>query len=413
MTSNIRLSEEIAPTFWDFHRALKHQEYTDYWLKGGRGSAKSSTAAIECCLALKRDPKAHVIVYRRLSNTLGDSVYPTVGWALNTLGIADEFRSIKSPYEYIHKTTGQRIIFRGLDDPLKYKSFNFDFGYAALVWIEEADQIRGLEDIRSIKQTFARNSQGNTQFIYTFNPPKSRDNWANKHVLEASKGKFVHGSTYLDVPPHFLSEQFLEIAEDLKATDELAYRNEYLGEATGTGGNVFENLQVQEITDEQIATFDRIYNGVDFGWFPDPWAFVRCFYHVPKRTIYVFDEAKAVKTGDAETAQIILEHMNYQREQVFTDIQHTSIKYYRDQGINALPAKKGPGSVEASMKWLASRAAIVVDPNRCPNTVKEMSAYEFERDRAGEFVSAYPDKDNHFIDALRYALWQHVERGKS
>ena len=218
--------------------------------------------------------------------------------------------------ELIYKPTGQKIMFRGADDPMKIKSIKVPFGYIAVTHFEEKDQFAGRSEIRNILQSTMRGGSKYWNFE-SYNPPISRDNWANKDSLEERSDRICHKSTYLEAPQEWLGEQFLAEAEHLKETNERAYQHEYLGIPTGNGGNVFENLELREITDDEISTFDRIYNGVDWGFFPDPWAFNRCYYDAARRKLYIFSEKTANKKRNEETAQMLLDD-GFTREDLIT-----------------------------------------------------------------------------------------------
>ena len=215
--------------------------------------------------------------------------------------------------------------------------------------------------------------------------------------------RLCHKSTYLEAPPEWLGAQFLAEAEHLKTTDERAYRHEYLGEAVGTGGNVFENLELREITDEEFASFDRIYQGVDWGWFPDPFAFIRLHYDRARETIYLMDEIYQNKLTNEASGKLILSK-GYKDAYITCDsAEPKSSADYRAMGLPAKEAIKGSGSVEYGMKWL-QRRKIVIDRRRTPNAYNEFVNYEYERNKDGEIISGYPDENNHLIDATRYAL---------
>jgi PBSX family phage terminase large subunit len=412
-----RLASLIAPKFYALHHRIKAHEATHYWLAGGRGSTKSSFAAMQAVLALKRDPSVNAVVLRKVAKTMRDSVYADVLRAADRLGVGFEFHGSTSPMEIVYRPTGQRIIFRGTDDAEKLKSITAPHGYFGVVWFEELDAFAGMEEVRSLTQSLLRGGDRFTA-LYSYNPPRSRDNWVNKQEAIPHPDRIVHRSCYTDVDPSWLGPVFLAEAEWLKGVDERAYRHEYLGEAVGTGGAVFDNVELRTITDEEIAEFDRIYNGVDWGYFPDPWVFGRMHYAAAQRTLYIFAEASGTRMSNAESSAVVRTMLGevknadgsikeYARgELVMCDsAESKSIAEYRiAHGIDARPAKKGAGSVEYGMKWLASRAKIVIDPVRCPLAAEEFPAYEFVRDRAGEFVSAYPDANNHSIDLARYAL---------
>ena len=300
-------------------------------------------------------------------------------------------------------------MFRGADDPMKIKSIKVPFGYIAVTHFEEKDQFAGRAEIRTSLQSTMRG--GSTFWNFeSYNPPVSRDNWANKDSLEQRPDRLCHHSTYLDAPPEWLGEQFLAEAEFLRQTNERAYQHEYLGEAVGTGGNVFENLDIRPITPEERAAFDRVRCGVDWGYFPDPWAFNRCHYDAARRVLYIFDELTALRQGNRETADLLLAHGLTRADLITADsAEPKSVADYNKFGLRCMGARKGPGSVEYSMKWLQSLVRIVIDPHTCPDTAKEFLGYEYERTRDGQIVSGYPDRNNHHIDAVRYAtepVWQ-------
>ena len=411
--SEVRLSQIIGEAFYPLAHDVFEHGHTHYDLSGGRGSLKSSCVSILVPLILIRNPNTHALVLRKVGNTVRDSVYAQYLWAIDRLDMSAYWEAKVSPLELIYKPTGQKIMFRGTDDPMKIKSIKVPFGYIAVTHFEEKDQFAGRKEIRTILQSTMR---GGSLFwnFESYNPPISRDNWANIDSLEERTDRYTHKSTYLDAPPEWLGEQFFLEAEHLKATNERAYRHEYLGEPTGTGGNVFENVVDERITDEQIYTFDRIYNGVDWGFYPDPWNFVRVHHDAARQTIYIFDELRANKKGNAETAKMILDKGLTAHDRVIADsAEPKSVSDYRKLGINCFGAKKGAGSVEYSMKWMQSLNKIVIDRHRCPNAWKEFSLYEYERNKDGEIISGYPDKNNHSIDSVRYALepvWRRGER---
>lgn len=398
----------IASAFREVSRDVRDMRHAEYMLCGGRGSTKSSFISIMIVLGLLLDADANAIVYRRVGNTLKDSVYAQIVWAIGILQRDGEFICRKSPMEIIRPATGQRILFRGADDPMKSKSIKLTHGYFKYLWFEELTEFRGMEDIRSIKQSVLRGGERTVTF-YSYNPPRSAQNWVNREVLLPRADRMVHKSTYLDVigeHREWLGESFIAEAEAVKATNERAYRNEYLGEVTGSGGAVFENLTLREIGADEIDGFGATYAGLDFGWFPDPLHFVRCAYDPAQRRLWVFDEYRTIKTSNADAYRILTEQKQLTAtEEVIADsAEMKSVNDMRSYGMRCIAATKGPGSVRASMRWLQALNEIVIDPERCPEAAKEFSQYEYERTRDGEFVDAYPDANNHAIDAVRYAL---------
>lgn len=394
----------ISPTFAAANLAIDEHEFLEYTFPGGRGSTKSSFCALKIVDILMRTDDVHAVCMRQVGNTLKDSVYTKILWAISVLGLDNEFAVTKSPLEIAKKSTGQKIYFRGADDPGKIKSIAPEFGYIGVLWFEELDQYAGPQAVRSIEQSVIRG--GDVAYIFkSFNPPKSAQSWANKYIKIPRVDRLVTESTYLTVPKKWLGKPFLDAAEFLKTTNPTAYENEYLGVANGSGGNVFDNVTVRAITDAEIAEFDRIYHGVDWGWYPDPWVYNRMHYDAARHRLYIFGELHGNKLTNEQTARLLLDFGVTERDIVICDsAEPKSISDYKVAGIFARPAEKGPGSVDYSMKWLASLAEIVIDNARCPETAAEFLSYEYERDKNGEIVTGYPDRDNHHIDAVRYAM---------
>lgn len=404
-----KLSDIISPAFVEPHRAVKAGTINEIVEKGGRGSAKSSYLSVEVILELLRHPDCHAVVMRKVGNTLRTSVYAQICWAIAELGLTDRFRCTVSPMECIYRKTGQKIMFFGLDDPGKLKSIKVPFGYIGIAWFEELDQFDGPEQVRNVEQSLFRGGAYSMCFK-SFNPPAMARNWANRYVLESKPGKLVHHSTYLTTPPEWLGPRFIDDAEHLKSANETAYRHEYLGEVVGSGTQVFENLKISAIADEQIKQFDRIMSGVDWGWYPDPFAFNRVHYDAARRTLYIFDEFSRRRTSNRDTAELVMQRIDPDEYVTADSAEEKSCNDYRSYGIICRGAEKGPGSVNYSMKWLQSLDSIVIDPERCPDTVKEFTEYEYDRDnKTGEVVPGYPDVNNHHIDAVRYAtnrIWK-------
>lgn len=404
-----RLSELISPAFVDSHKAVKTGEINELVEKGGRGSAKSSYLSIELILELIKHPECHAVVMRKIANTLRTSVYAQVCWAISALGLTRKFRCTVSPMECTYIETGQKILFFGMDDPGKLKSIKLPFGYIGLAWFEELDQFDGPEQIRNVEQSIFRGGSYSMCFK-SFNPPAMARNWANRYALEKKPGKMVHHSTYLTTPAHWLGPRFLADAEHLKETNPTGYRHEYGGEVVGSGTQVFENLLLREIKDDEIKQFDRVTNGVDWGWYPDPWAWNRMHYDSGRKTLYLFDELTRLRTSNTETAKLIQSRIPEGERIIADSAEEKSVSDYKSYGLSCRGADKGPGSVNYSMKWLQSLRAIVIDPDRCPDTAREFSEYEYERDdKTGEVVAGYPDAANHHIDAVRYGtnrIWK-------
>ena len=414
MTSSngIRLSEILAPAFRPAHKALMEGTHHQFVLKGGRGSCKSSYASVEGVYQLLRHPEIHAVVMRKVGNTLRSTVYAQYMWAVAELGLYSQFKFTTNPMEMTYKKTGQRIMFFGADDPGKLKSLKVPFGYVGLLHFEELDQFSGEEEIRNIEQSVLRGGPIAIE-IKTFNPPRTIMNWANKYCLKDKPDQLILHSDYRTVPEAWLGQRFIADAEYLRDTNYPAYEHEYLGMANGTGGNVFANVKPLDMyaripEDPQkrrlVDTFDRHYNGIDWGYYPDPFAFNRCHFDAARRDLYIYDELTLYKHGNRESADKVIA-TGVGIERITCDsAEPKSVGDYRSYGLTASGAIKGPGSVEYSMKWLASLNNIYIDPNKCPDTWQEFTEYEYERDKDNNIISGYPDANNHHIDAVRYAL---------
>lgn len=400
--SEVRLSSVLGPAFYELAGDVFKHGHTHYDLSGGRGSLKSSCVSLLVPLLVVSNPNTHAVVLRKVANTIRDSVYAQYMWAIGELGMAEYWEAKVSPMELIYRPTGQKIMFRGADDPMKIKSIKVPFGYIAITHFEEKDQFAGRGEIRTILQSTMRGGSVFWNFE-SYNPPISRDNWANKDSLEERIDRLCHKSTYLQAPVDWLGEQFIAEANHLKETDEKAYQHEYLGIPVGTGGNVFENLELREIKDAEFKHFDKIFQGADWGWFPDPFAFIRIHYDRAHETLYFLDEIYENKLTNEESAKRIKDKGYIDAYVTCDSAEPKSVADYRSSGVPAKEAIKGPGSVDYGMKWL-QRRKIVIDKRRTPNAYREFVGYEYERNKDGDIISGYPDENNHLIDATRYAM---------
>ncbi len=351
----------------------------------------------------KNDLHTNAVALRKVGNNLKTSVHEQLLWAIDMLGVSHLWDSKTSPQSLTYIPTGQKILFRGADDPKKIKSIVFAKGYCKYVWYEELDEFAGMEEIRSINQSLMR---GGERFVvfYSYNPPQSVNNWVNAEVQMTRPDRLVHHSTYLDVPPEWLGEQFIIEAEHLKATKPDKYNHEYLGEVTGTGGEVFTNVKCRPITDEEIASFWNVKRGLDFGYAIDPLSYGAMHYDRKKKRLYIFHEYYGVGISNRILAQHILSE-NRNNEPVYADsAEPKSINELRQYGCRINPVKKGPDSIEFGIKFLQDLEEIIIDDTRCPETAREFLTYELAKDANGNFKAGYPDINNHSIDMVRYAL---------
>lgn len=398
-----KLTDVIAPSFHNVHKDIKKGLHTHYWLGGGRGSTKSSFVAIEVILGIMSDPNANAVVLRKVKDTLRESVLEQLSWAIETLGVEDYWDIPEAKLVLTYKPTGQEIRFRGADKPKKIKSMKFSRGYTKFLWYEEVDEFTGMEEIRMINQSLMRGGPKFTVF-YSYNPPKSANNWVNAEVKLTRDDRLSHHSTYLTVPREWLGEQFIVEAEHLRETKPLAYEHEYMGTVTGTGGEIFDNVQVRRISDEEIEDFYAIRRGLDFGYAIDPLSYNVMHYDRKHKRLYIFHEIHKVRMSNHEVGELIKKE-NKNNELIYADsAEPKSINELSQYGLRITGVKKGPDSIEFGIKFLQDLEAIVIDDTRCPEAAREFLTYELDKDANGNFKAGYPDKNNHSIDATRYAM---------
>lgn len=404
-------ADVLAPTFLDAYDDIKSHLHTEYVFHGGRGSTKSSFISLALIYLIKNNPQMHAIALRQVANTLRDSVYSQIVWAITELGLEEQFKCTTSPLEITYIPTGQKIYFRGADEPGKIKSIKPPFGYIGIAWFEELDQFRGPEAIRNIEQSAIRG--GDLAYIFkSFNPPRTVASWVNKYIQVPKANQYQHHSTYLDLGSRirWLGRPWVEEAEHLKAVNPAAYEHEYLGVANGTGGLVFGNTQIRAITDEEIAQFDHVLHGLDWGFYPDPAHYTRCHYDAARRVLYIFGEFRGWKLNNRQLYDAVKAAGYPDEVMLIADsAEPKSVADFREYGAGARGAEKGPESVKYSIKWLQGLTAIVIDPERCPYAAEEFLEYEYEQDPDGNYISEYPDQNNHAIDAARYAtnlIWR-------
>lgn len=404
-------AKDMPKSFVDVYRDIQERKHFEYWFEGGRGSDKSSMWSEIVAELLENNPRMCALLIRKVGNTLKDSVYSQMQWGIDKLGetypnILTHWEGTKSPLEIVNKKTGQIIYFRGADDPVKIKSIKPPKDkYIGIVVYEEFDQMNGMNEVGTIDRSVIRG--GNDFVVFRiYNTPPSSQHFVNVEKRIPKADRLIHRSDYRDVPVEWLGQKFFDEAEYMKSINEKQWRNIYLGEETGTGGNVFENIELREITDKEIETFDYIYMGIDFGYFPDPLAWTKCSYNPSQRTLYIFDEYVVNKMSNAD----VWEHLKSEKGVSEDDLiiadsaEPKSIGDFKAYGSCMRGAEKGAGSVEYSMKWLSSLAKIVIDTNRCPVSAQEFSTYEYQQDKDGNYISGYVDADNHCIDSIRYAL---------
>jgi PBSX family phage terminase large subunit len=272
--------------------------------------------------------------------------------------------------------------------------------------VEELAEFKSEDEVDTIVKSVLRAElpPGLKYSIYfSYNPPKRKQNWVNKkyNTQFLPSNTLVHHSTYLDNP--FVSQSFLEEAEEDKRRNEHKYRWIYLGEPIGGGVVPFSNLVFRPITDEEVRSFDNIRQGIDWGYAADPFAFVRLHYDKRRRRLFFIGEIYEIKLSNREAALRIISNGWNDVPITADSAEPKSIAEMKTYGIKISGAKKGPGSVEYGEKWLDDLEEIVIDYKRTPNVAKEFENIDYQMDKDGNIKSKLEDKDNHTIDATRYA----------
>lgn len=342
------------------------------------------------------------VAIRKTDNTLEQSVYEQIKWAIAEQQVTHLFKFNKSPLRITYKPRGNYIVFRGAQNPERIKSLKDSQFPFAIGWIEELAEFKTEDEVKTITNSLLRGELADGlfyKFFYTYNPPKRKQSWVNKkyETQFQPNNTFVHASTYLDNP--FIAKAFIEEAKATKERSERRYKWEYLGEAIGSGVVPFDNLEFRTITNEEFTTFDNIRNGLDFGYATDPLAFVRWHYDKKKNGIYAMDEFYAQKVSNRKIAQWLHEK-GYQSDEIHADgAEPKSIAEIKfEHNVPRIRgAKKGPDSVEYGEKWLDDLDFICIDPKRTPNIAREFESIDYQVDRDGNPKPRLEDKDNHCL----------------
>jgi PBSX family phage terminase large subunit len=401
---------DITSDFVEIYRIV-HEAFTgeidvhEIISKGGRGSIKSNFWGNLAYETIRQDPQAHVVYTRRFKVDLRSSVYNQFMKTVIRYQDLDNWDFKQSPMCAVYKPTGQMVMFAGADKPISLKSFNVPFGYVKMLIHEECDEMAGVEQMDNIEDTFLR-ADTPALDIKIFNPPKSKNNFMNEYTEECKnkpQTRICH-SYYYNVPVKWLGKRFFERAEWFRIHKPLYYKNNYLGEVTGTGGGIFDNLEIRKISDEELMTFDTVNHGLDFGY-THPQVFCQNYYDYETDTLYIFGEVYSKKCKNSTFARKIKKFMNV--EIICDSARPDGIAEMQDWGFNAIGAKKRWGSGKGRdycWEWLQRCNKIVIDPERCPNTESEFKKAEHEQLPDGSFSDAYPTLEEDTIMANIYAL---------
>jgi PBSX family phage terminase large subunit len=394
----VNISSVIAPHFHGVHNAIKGDKYSEYWLAGGRGSTKSSFIPIEVILDIMKDPQANAIFFRKVGDTLRGSVYTNTLWAIDKLGVADFFHASVSPLKITYLPTGQEILFKGLDDPLKVKSIKARKGYFKNIWFEELEEYSNMKELRNVMQSLKRGGDVFNVF-FSYNPPITKHHWVCEEKHPAHR--LTHHSTYLTVPRDWLGEEFFKDAEALKENDYNAYRHEYLGESVGLDNTIifngkFESYEFDTPEDIGKTQYERFFFGADWGFAADPTTLIRSW--VDDDILYIDYEAYGVGVEMDEIGQLFESVPESHVWPISADsARPDTISHVRKFGFNIKGASKGKGSIEDGIQYIKKFNKIVIHP-RCKHTLEEFRRYAYKVDKkTQEILPIAVDDWNHCI----------------
>ena len=403
--------------------------YKEFWnfrgryrvLKGSRASKKSKTTALWFIYNLMKYPESNLLVIRKTFRTLKDSCYTELKWAANRLGVSHLWSFTLSPLEATYKPTGQKIYFRGLDDPLKITSIAVETGFLCWAWLEECYEVTKEEDFDFIDESI-RGDTGDLfkQITLTFNPWNER-HWLKHRFFDDVVGHDEDGNPIYKARTEHISKdgQILAITTNYKINEWLddadramfeqmrqnnprRYKVAGLGDWGVVEGLVYENWQEMSFTLDTLPKDAQRAFGLDFGYTNDPTALFCGFISEKERKIYVWDEIYEKGLSNKQIADKI-KVMGYGREQITGDSEDPrTINELQQLGLFISGAKKGRDSVSHGIQWIQNYK-IIVHP-RCVNFLTEIGMYIYKRDKFDNLTNNPEDANNHLMDAMRYAL---------
>ncbi|WP_278553604.1 PBSX family phage terminase large subunit [Parvimonas micra] len=401
-TNEIFLPEIVGRgygTYWNFKGRYRV-------CKGSRASKKSTTTAMNLIYRIIEYPESNALVVRKTYRTLLDSCFAQLKWAVNRLGVKDYFDFKLSPLEIIYKPTGQKILFRGLDDPLKVTSVTVDVGSLCFLWIEEAYEIMSESDFDMLDESIRGEvPKGHfKQITLTFNP------WNEKHWI---KGRFFDKADkdVLAITTNYTCNEWLDrsdlnVFERMKENNPRRYQVAGLGNWGIVDGLIYENFEERQFTLEEIKDYKTV-AGLDFGYTNDPTAFFIGFLDKKDSILYVWDEMYSKGLSNKKIYENI-KNMGYSKEKITGDsAEPKSIDELKGYGLRIKGAKKGKDSILNGIQWIQD-LKIVIHP-RCNNFLTEISNYQWDKDKFGKALNRPIDDFNHLLDAMRYALEDDIQ----
>ena len=388
--------------------------YGTYWnykgryrvCKGSRASKKSTTTAMNLIYRIIEYPESNALVVRKTYRTLLDSCFAQLKWAVNRLGVKEYFDFKLSPLEIIYKPTGQKILFRGLDDPLKVTSVTVDVGSLCFLWIEEAYEIMSESDFDMLDESIRGEvPKGHfKQITLTFNPWNER-HWIKRRFFD-KVDKDVLAITTNYTCNEWLDRSDLNVFERMKENNPRRYQVAGLGNWGIVDGLIYENFEERQFTLEEIKDYKTV-AGLDFGYTNDPTAFFIGFLDKKDSILYVWDEMYSKGLSNKKIYENI-KNMGYSKEKITGDsAEPKSIDELKGYGLRIKGAKKGKDSILNGIQWIQD-LKIIIHP-RCNNFLTEISNYQWDKDKFGKALNRPIDDFNHLLDAMRYALEDDIQ----
>lgn len=389
--------------------------YKDFWsfkgryraVKGSRRSKKSKTMALWTIYNLMKYPESNMLVVRKTYRTLKDSCFTELKWAIKRLMVEKQWTVKESPLEMTYIPTGQKIYFRGLDDPLKITSIAVEVGVLSWMWIEEAYEITKEEDFDTLAESMLGDCPPGLfkQITLTFNPWNEKT-WLKKRFFDNPDEDTLAITTNYKCN-EWLSEADISVFEKMRKRNPRRYQVAGLGDWGIVDGLIYENWREQSFTLDGIKNCKSAF-GLDFGYTNDPSAFFVGFVDLDNRRLYVWDEfyEKGMSNRDIYTT---IAHYGYSKERITADsAEPKSIDELKGMGLRISGARKGKDSVLNGIQWIQD-FEIIIHP-RCVNFITEISNYTWDTDKFGNKLNRPIDAFNHLMDAMRYALESYIKQ---
>lgn len=386
--------------------------YNQYWhsknfyrvVKGSRGSKKSKTTALNFVVRLLQHPWANLLVVRRYSNTNKQSTYTDFKWACNRLRVTHLFKFNESLPEITVKATGQKILFRGLDDELKITSITVDVGILCWAWFEEAYQIETEDKFSTVVESIRGTHEAEDffkQITITFNPWNER-HWLKGAFFDDTRRSDTFATTTTYKCNEWLDEVDIKRYEDLYVTNPRRARIVCDGEWGVAEGLIYDNVVVEEFNIDELFKTHKLALGLDFGFTHDPTALL--VFLIGDKDIYIFDEAYEKGLTTKEIAKLIKDK-GYANSEIIGDSAESRLisELQSEHGIKRLKkSRKGKDSINAGISKLQGYTIHVLP--KCENTINELYSYSYKQDKTGKWLNVPNDENNHLMDAMRYGM---------